>query len=224
VFACRFATTRGTTLANLTAGRARAIAWQPRAPGSDILEDHRIGRSFDFYLACLRCYFCGGGAEIRGKNMATVFENRRLHETTLSTVGSVTVDGQLPWTGGGAIFILEPGTHSAPHQRIAAGDYPLELRTDGGKYVKFKKAAKLKNLIGPGLPHLIMHPDRLVLIHPGNTYHDSDACQLTGLGCRNNGGEWEVTSSQDAMVRLYPVIRDAVQNGGAIWRVRDIAP
>lgn len=153
--------------------------------------------------------------------MSTIFVNRRQQQTPLSTLGRL---DDLGW--GCDIWILEPGAHAAPHQRIAAGDYPLALRAEGGKYATFMAVPELRAMIRPGLPHLLMSPDRLVLVHPGNTYRDSEACQLPGLGRLtprlSNSGEWEVTQSRAALLRLYPFVRRAVEGGGAVWRTIDM--
>lgn len=159
--------------------------------------------------------------------MTMIFTNRRLKQTALSTIGKL---DDLGW--GCDLWILEPGTHGAPHARVKAGDYPLELRATivkgqpYGKYAQFLAEPKLRNLILQGLPHLVMVPDRLALIHPGNTYRDSEACALPGLGRLppnlSNSQEWEVTRSQDALVRLYPFLQRAIASpGGAVWRVLD---
>ena len=152
--------------------------------------------------------------------MPTIFTLRRLAETDLTTIGRLDDFGL-----GHDIWILEPGS-TGEHSRVTAGDYPLELRPAGGKYEQFVHKPKLAPVIGPGLPHLIMHPDRLALIHPGNTYKDTEACALPGLSRvapdKSATHEWEVGSSQDALVLLYPHIRDAVRNGGAIWHIVDI--
>lgn len=154
--------------------------------------------------------------------MTTIFTNRRLQDTPLSTLSKL---DDLGW--GCDIWGLEPGRHAAPHQRVASGDYPLELRTAGAKYAQFMAVPELREIIRPGLPHLVMTPDRLALIHPGNTYHDSEACWLPGLGHLSpqvsNSREWEVTASRKALIKLYPFLRRAVETGGATWRVIDIA-
>lgn len=153
--------------------------------------------------------------------MSTVFTLRRLKQTALSTIGQL---DDLGW--GCDLWILEPGTHAAPHERVKAGDYPLELRAAGGKYAQFMAVPELRNVIRPGLPHLVMNPDRWALIHPGNTYNDSEACALPGLGRLppnlSSSQEWEVVHSRNALVKLYPFLQRAIQGpGGAVWRVRD---
>lgn len=148
-----------------------------------------------------------------------IFTLRRKAETPLSTVGLWDDGG---W-GPGEVWGLEPGA-GGPHPRVLAGDYPLELRPQGGKWEKFRNFLALHELILPGLPHLLMTPDRLALIHPGNTYHDTEACILPGLTRwtkeMTTDGQWAVGNSQAAFVKMYPHLRDAIQSpGGAILRI-----
>lgn len=158
-----------------------------------------------------------------------IFTLRRQSDTPLSTIGTLDDGG---WGGQGAIWILEPGAHAAPHARMPAGDYKLELRASGGKWAQFREVPALHDLILPGLPHLLPwpgQPDRLALIHPGNTYHDTEACALPGLTRwtpeMTADGQWAVGNSREAFVRIYPALRDAIQSpGGATWRILDIPP
>lgn len=160
----------------------------------------------------------------------TVFTLTRQAETPLSTIGLLSTGAG--WEG--SVWVLEPGANG-PHPRVAPGNYKLELRQTlsptgmpVGKWGHFMSFPALRELIRPGLPHLLpaSGPDRLALVHPGNTYHDTEACALPGLTRwtpeMTEDGQWAVGNSQAAFTKIYPTLRDAIQaEGGAIWRVEE---
>lgn len=152
-----------------------------------------------------------------------VFTNQRLANDGLSTLG------RLSWPGASRTFlILEPGPGAPIHPRVPAGEYVVSLRAEGDKWRKFSQVAELRDLIRPGLPWLHVPGRDWVLVHPGNTWHDTDACQLPGFAHfapdLSQSGHWEVVSSRAAFTEIYPALRDAVRGEGARWRILDEAP
>jgi hypothetical protein len=67
---------------------------------------------------------------------------------------------------------------------------------------------------GRDLPLLIgVHNFDGVRIHPGNTAADTKGCILVGLGKTEN----TITQSRLAFDSLFAEIRDAIQQGEAVW-------
>ena len=59
-----------------------------------------------------------------------------------------------------------------------------------------------------------------VLIHKGNYPHNSWACLLPNISVgRNEQGELQGYRSQDAYVKIYPVIADAIEKGDTYLEV-----
>ena len=149
----------------------------------------------------------------------TAFINNRIATDGLSTIGRIAMpNGSLFW-------ILEPGYETPAHPCIPAGDYALELRTDGGKYQQFRAVPELHDLIAPGLPHILVPDRQFVLVHPGNTVFDTEACSLPGMTRLPPSiaatHHWEVERSRVAFAQIYPFLRDACLAGGARWQVID---
>ena len=99
--------------------------------------------------------------------------------------------------------------------RIPAGKYKLELRTVGGfhsRYVK-KYGAFHKGMIWvkevPGFEY--------ILWHTGNTDEHTSGCLIVGQQQHSNliKPDGFVGSSVSAYKHIYPVVVEAIENGGA---------
>lgn len=155
--------------------------------------------------------------------MTTIFVNQRLANDGLSTIGQF-----IPGIGHPYRMMLEPGpaTPGYAHPRIPAGEYEIVLRAEGEKWGKFLQV--FGELVRPGLPHIMVPNREWILVHPGNTFEDTEGCNLPGMSRLPPqlapSHHWEVEQSREAFKDIYPLIRDACLNGGAAWRVSDEHP
>lgn len=144
--------------------------------------------------------------------METVFTEQRLATDGLSTGGELQLAGQR------LCFLLEPGPNSAS-PRKPAGRYELVLRTEGGIYDHYRRH------FGPeffrGVPQIIVPGRTFVEVHIGNTFADTEACSLMGMSLIvphfSNSGHYEVARSEEAFMKFYPQIRDALLAGPCFW-------
>jgi hypothetical protein len=147
----------------------------------------------------------------------TAFELRRLPAPAFYAGAGCTF-GALTGPNGLLCFTLEDQRRPAKvagSTCIPAGTYALRLREHGGFHARALKA------YGPAW-HLGMIELRDVpgfsdiLIHTGNSNTDTRGCVLVGLSVSMDG---TLSRSRDAYADVYPVIRDAILNGGATLTV-----
>jgi hypothetical protein len=124
---------------------------------------------------------------------------------------------------------LEPGPAREPHPWIPPGRYELKLRTQGQKHMDYAKHYAASFGIGwhKGMVEISGVPLREAIeFHCGNTVADTLGCILSGesfLAPPGNGsGHYEVMRSRSAYERVYPILRNAILDGGAILHVRPI--
>ena len=90
---------------------------------------------------------------------------------------------------------------------IPAGTYQLKLRTEGGKHESYAKRFDFHR----GMIWLQDVPGfTWIYIHRGNSPEDTLGCILVG---EESKPDW-VSSSTQAYSRIYPLIADAIENGG----------
>lgn len=150
--------------------------------------------------------------------MSTIFTLRRSHNDGLSTIGQMFAPDGRPMN-----LRLEPGPHTSLHPRIAAGQYAMTLRAEGGKWAEFRKVPELHDLIAPGLVQYIVPGRAWILDHPGNFFYQTLGCTMPGKNFVNPGysgtSHWEVERSRAAFAQDYPVMRDAIRAGDAFLNV-----
>ena len=98
--------------------------------------------------------------------------------------------------------------------RIPAGTYKLELRTEGGFHSRYsKKYSWQKGMIWvkdvPGFEY--------ILWHTGNTDEHTSGCLIVGQQQHSNliKPDGFVGSSVSAYKHIYPIVVEAIENGGA---------
>lgn len=111
--------------------------------------------------------------------------------------------------------------------RVPDGIYKLALRDSGGFSSRYKKKFSVKGgkhfmgedwhkgmlcVFNAGnweikLPKMSF---QYILIHIGNTDEDTMGCLLTGL--KASKGKNFISGSTDAYKKIYPILRDAIQN------------
>jgi hypothetical protein len=133
-----------------------------------------------------------------------VLSLKRDHFTDESTIGRLTV-------GKNIYFTLEDTwrAHKIPGEtRIPAGGYDLALRNEGRMTGRYKKRYPDMHR---GMIWLRDVPNfTFVYLHVGNTHLDTDGCIIVG----RNAGAGVVYSSRSAYEEIYPVVADAIVNGG----------
>lgn len=145
--------------------------------------------------------------------METVFTEQRLATDGLST------GNELQLAGNRLCFLLEPGPETPLHPRKPAGRYELRLRTEGGIYDHYRRR------FGPeffkGVPQIIVPGRSFIEVHIGNSIADTEACSLMGMSLLlprfSNSGHYEVARSEEAFLKFYPQIRDALLAGPCFW-------
>jgi hypothetical protein len=127
---------------------------------------------------------------------------QRDYATTRCTLGTLDVFGTVVQT-------LEDGAREhkvAGETRIPAGEYQLELRTEGGMHARYSARYSWHR----GMIWLRRVPlFEWVYIHPGNTPADTLGCILVGLG-RDPEGE-RIANSRAAYERIYTPIAQAIE-------------
>lgn len=101
--------------------------------------------------------------------------------------------------------------------RIPAGVYKVALRTFGGKYERYKKDRRVRDLHDPSLGGggMLWIKDvpnfEHILIHIGNTETDTEGCLLVGAAY----DELTMTVSQSVVGyrKLYKMVRPAAEAG-----------
>lgn len=137
----------------------------------------------------------------------------RLHvqliaETPDSTLSVLTIAGEF------VCFVLEDGYREkkiAGETRIAPGVYRVEQRKEGHFFEQYRAqfrhgyALELK-----GVPNF-----QYILLHIGNTVHDTRGCLLVGLGVGFNGN-FAVNQSTAAYLQLYEMVKLAFDKGEVV--------
>lgn len=128
---------------------------------------------------------------------------QRQHHTDKSTLGQLSAFGRTVWT-------LEDTKREHKvwgETRIPAGEFVLELRTQGGWHERMAARYPWHR----GMIWLRHVPQfELIYIHPGNTPNDTLGCILVGL---TQNEDW-IGSSRAAYQRIYEPIAKAIQDGG----------
>ena len=88
--------------------------------------------------------------------------------------------------------------------RIPNGRYEVKLRKTGGHDERY--AVKFPELHG-GMLHLVDVPGfKHILVHIGNTHHDTAGCILVGSAIERDGQDFRLVRSTQAYRNIYPVI------------------
>jgi hypothetical protein len=131
--------------------------------------------------------------------------------TANSTIGVLDVFG----TG---VFTLEDTRRDHKvfgETRIPAGRYRLDLRNEGGMNARYMVRF---NDMHRGMIWLKNVPEfDFIYIHPGNTAKDTLGCILVGLARDDD----RLISSVAAYKRIYPLIVDAIEDGGCYIEIKD---
>lgn len=134
----------------------------------------------------------------------------RLHlqlisDTKDSSLSVLTVAGEF------VCFVLEDGYRERKEYaktRIPPGVYAIVKRKTGGFYEQYRDKYRHEFSIQlekvPGFEN--------ILIHIGNTMHDTAGCLLTGLGVTFNG-DFAVSQSTAAYLQVYEIVRLAFDRG-----------
>lgn len=144
----------------------------------------------------------------------------RFHASNEDTIGMLFVDGIF------GCFTLEDQkqTVKVPSEtRIPVGRYRIFLRTEGKHHIQY--AAKFP-AIHKGMLHLQNVPGfEYILIHIGNTDKDTQGCLLIGDDVRYNAlGASRIENSQQAYIRIYPIIAQAIIADSAWIEIVDAIP
>jgi hypothetical protein len=136
---------------------------------------------------------------------------QRHEDSGNSTIGRMDVFGT-------HIFTLEDthrDTKILGETCIPAGTYGLMLRNEGRKTLKYKERY---GDMHEGMIWLVDVPDfSWVYIHTGNHAGHTEGCILVGMG----KAEDTVTSSRVAYRKIYPLIIEAIKDGGCELEIRD---
>lgn len=102
--------------------------------------------------------------------------------------------------------------------RIPAGRYRILFRTEGTHHINYSKTYGTD--FHKGMLHLQDVPNyQYILIHIGNTRHDTEGCILVGKVAWVGGMHKlnRVDQSKVAYKAMYPKIRDALLRGEDVW-------
>lgn len=129
---------------------------------------------------------------------------KRVISNDQCTIGRMTVFGTEVWT------LEDPQQEHKVYgeTRIPAGKYKLQLRNEGGMTQRYAYAFPNMHRGMIELKNVPMF--EWVYIHIGNTAKDTEGCILVGLARDEN----RIISSRAAYERIYPMIVDAIENGG----------
>lgn len=151
--------------------------------------------------------------------MLTKFRLVRIFQTEETTYGL--------WLGESDVLaaILERGGAVPEHPRIPAGEYPIRVKPRGTS--KFDAPALNPAFMGGdhhGMLQICEVPDRdQILVHWGNTFHDSLGCLLAGRRVVPTARGYEVpgTESKPAYKALYRAVYPIAAAGEAVLQVID---
>lgn len=138
----------------------------------------------------------------------------RYSDSKGSTLGLLFIDGLF------ACYTLEDQFRAIKEYgktRIAAGRYPIRLRCFGSHHWKYLK--RFGKTFHKGMLQVMNVPLFLdILIHIGNDADDTAGCLLLGNVANNNQVKnGFIGSSTAAYLRIYPIIRDALLKGDAVF-------
>ncbi len=95
--------------------------------------------------------------------------------------------------------------------RILAGIYKLALRAFGGHHERYIK--KFGDIAHRGMIQVLgVKRFTDILLHIGNSKDDTSGCILLGEDYREDDGRFYLVSSTKAYVRVYPLIRNLLEN------------
>jgi hypothetical protein len=150
----------------------------------------------------------------------TKFILRRLLETANATLGQLEVPEAV-------LCCTLEDLNNVPKipnwTRIPAGEYPLALVAQSGFNYKYQR--RFAELGGarwhPGIVSIENVPGfDLIRMHMGNTHEDTAGCVLLGGHTSGMNGGY-LHNSRKTYVRVYPILRDAISEGGATLEVID---
>jgi len=143
--------------------------------------------------------------------------NQRYSDNGRSTQGLFFIDGVF------ACHMLED-THRdkkiLKETRIPAGEYRVDLRTDGLLNQKYKKRYSFHE----GMLWIREIPDfKYIYFHTGSTKDHTAGCPLMGDNVKNNQvGDGLIWNSRIAYTRLYPIIaKEILDKKSVIFIVKD---
>jgi len=141
----------------------------------------------------------------------------RQFQTKYTTISTIFIDEEFQCFG------LENPYNSVKipgNTRIPPGEYPVRLRTDGGKHHHYTKRylslhqgmLQIQNV--PGFEH--------ILIHVGNYNSNTDGCLLLGRSViREKSGDYMVGESSLAYVSFYKSVVNAAKNDCLLILIND---
>ncbi len=143
----------------------------------------------------------------------------RYSSTNEDTLGHLKADDKL------IAYTLEDEARTVKvfgETRIPAGSYKLKLREHGGFFTRYTKRWSWHK----GMIELLDVPNFTdILIHLGNSDDDTAGCILVGNTAKVNTidpGELNLLDSTSAYRRIYPIIREAIEQGEVILEIIDV--
>ena len=153
--------------------------------------------------------------------LSAAFTLARVAETSCSTSGELRDSGCRV-----LCKILERGAHNLAHPRIPAGRHRLALKPFGAS--RFDSA--YRELIGKAYRGILWLPDvpgrANIEIHTANLVQQLEGCLATGDEiARDRHGDFMIAgaTSRPAYARIYPILSAAIDDGGGVLCIRDIA-
>ncbi len=143
----------------------------------------------------------------------------RYSSTNEDTLGHLKADDKL------IAYTLEDEARTVKvfgETRIPAGSYKLKLREHGGFFTRYTKRWSWHK----GMIELVDVPNFTdILIHLGNSDDDTAGCILVGNTAKVNTidpGELNLLDSTNAYRRIYPIIREAIEQGEVMLEIIDV--
>lgn len=149
--------------------------------------------------------------------MLTEFRLIRVEQDAVSTKGAIT--NHL----GMILCLTLERAASGDHPRIPAGQYPIRFKKIGESHFD----AAYQKIIGAGyegMPEICDVPGRSeILIHCGNTYHDSKGCVEVGNDIVPSDDGFKIVggTSQPSYRHLYPILLQATKDGAVTITITD---
>lgn len=141
---------------------------------------------------------------------------KRIYSDSDATLSTIHIDGQFECFGLEDEYRKEK---VAGETRIPAGRYKIGIRDVGGFHGRY--SAKFGDLHEGMLQVENVPGFEYILIHIGNTEHNTDGCLLVGAGCDASGTP-TVTRSTDAYKSLYGKVVEAAKQGETFITYRDL--
>ena len=135
---------------------------------------------------------------------------REITQNGEATLSAVYVDGEFVCFG---LEDIDRGGFKIPdHTRIPRGVYKMGVRTEGGFSQRY--ATKFPTFHQGCLQVLDVPNFEYILIHIGNTIHDTSGCLLVGgIGNASEEGRLTISGSVVAYRKLYNRVIQAAKNG-----------